>query len=515
VGSKVLFLGIDALDAITARRVLDSMPHLAAFMGQATEVRVTSTFPPDSDTAWASISTGLNPARHGIVRFVDPLEKSYKIQTQLPDNTALRDRSFWDLAGRAGRSVCVLFPHLGYPLWEVNGVMAARSPVADDVQIFPDEVRARYPEVLDVHSPRGFPGRQRREVQRFVEGLRQLTIRDAAFGLELLGERDWDLFFIYWSTLDAVQHYFWDDYDEEAPGYQEDSPYRDLVPEFYALFDRVLGQFLDRVDDDTAVIVLSDHGHGMRPHRLFNVNELLSRSGLLAARDLERRPDLRLGEAAKQGLVEVASRYRLGRLAGKAMRMFPAATRVFTRPPAIDWERSIAYATDMSGIKAYSYGGVRIEKQRLDGLEYEAVRDRIIELMGKYCVTEEGASLLRFIGRPEELYGGPHLSLYPDVIFELAYGYGVGWSVGNGLYGHSRVSSLMPGSHRGDTPLLLIRTPSSRPIAREVATMMDIAPTVLDLLCISGPTFPDGQSLCPPHPSWAGWGSPEEREGVS
>lgn len=498
--TRILFLGIDAFDAITTRRFLNSMPHLAAFMNQATEVKINSTFPPDSDTAWASISTGLNPARHGIVRFVDPLEKSRQIQTQLVDNTPLREKCFWDVAGRVGKRVCVLFPHLGYPLWDVNGVMTARSPVADDVQVFPDRVKASYPEILDVYGPRGFPGRQPREAQQFIEQLRQATTKDAAFGLKLMREQDWELFFIYWSTLDAVQHYFWDDYDEDAPGYRENSPYQDVIRDFYVLFDRLVGDFLDQVEDDTAVIILSDHGHGMRPHRLFNVNELLSRYGLLTPRNMDRRPDLRLGETVKHKLVDIISRYKLGRLAGQGMRIFPRAVQLFTKSPAIDWDETIAYATDMSGIKAYSYGGIKVQKDKLKGLEYETVRDQIIDLIKEHCVTEEGAPLLKFIARPEELYEGPYLSLYPDIVLELEYGYGIGWSVGDALFSHSRVSSLMPGSHRRETPLFLIRTPEDRPVARNVATLMDVGPTILDLLGLSDVEAFDGNSLYEPCP---------------
>jgi predicted AlkP superfamily phosphohydrolase/phosphomutase len=494
VTNKLLFLGLDALDAMITRRFLDSMPHLARFIEQATEIKVASTFPPDSDTAWASISTGLTPARHGIVRFVDPLEKSYEIQTRLVDNTVLRGRCFWDIAGKAGKRVCVLFPHLGYPLWEVNGVMTARSPVSDDVQIFPDAVRSSYPEILSAYGPRGFPGRQPREMNQFIERLRQVAVQDAEFGLELMGEQNWDLFFIYWSTLDAVQHYFWDDYDEDAPGYRENSPYKDVIRDFYVLFDRLIGRFLHQLDDDTAVILLSDHGLGMRPHKLLNVNVILSRHGFLTPRNLDRRPDLRFGEAVKYRLVETISRYKLGRLAGKAMRMFPKTVQMFTKPPAVDWDRTIAYATDMSGIKAYSYGGIRIQKDRLGGREYEVVRDQIIDLVKEHCVTGEGTSLLKFIGRREELYEGEHLSLYPDIVLELKYGYGIGWSVGADLFGHSRVSSLVPGSHRGETPVCLVWTPEDKPIAREAVTMMDIAPTVLDLLGLADIRVGDGHS---------------------
>jgi len=324
VGSKLLFLGIDGMDRAVVQRLVGTLPNLANLVHQGARVDLISTFPPDSDTAWASVFTGLNPARHGVVHFVDPLEKVREIQTKLADNSALRGSSFWDLAGDADRRVCVLFPHMGYPLWAVNGVMTARSPIADDVQVYPSDLAAAYPGVLAARTPRGFPGRRTHRIAQFVDQLRQVTLQDAEIGLELLREREWDLFFIYWSTLDAVQHYFWDHYDEDAPGFQKNGPYRDVIPGFYRLFDEVIGRFVDDVSEDSGVIIMSDHGHGMRPQRLFNVNELLRRHGFLVPVYSAGRRDGCLSEKLKRRVIELVSRYRLGRLAGRAMRMFPA-----------------------------------------------------------------------------------------------------------------------------------------------------------------------------------------------
>lgn len=496
MASKILFLGIDGMDAMVVQRLLGVMPNLAGVIRRGCELEAHSTFPPDSDTAWASIFTGLHPARHGVVRFVDPLEKVQEIQTKLVDNSSLRGRTFWDLACEAGKRVCVLFPHLGYPPWEVNGVMTARSPVADDVQVYPESLTAERPEVLAAHPPRGFPGRRLRQIRRFVERLRQIALRDADFGIELLREQEWDLFFIYWSTLDAVQHYFWDQYDEDAPGFQQKGAFRHVIPGFYGLFDELIGRFLDQVSDDAAIIVLSDHGHGMRPHRLFNVNEFLRRHGFLVSAD-PRRPGVQAGEKLKQTLVEVVSRHRLGRLAGRAMRAFPRVTRSLAKPSSIDWDKTIAYATDMSGIKAYSYGGIHVRKDGMSGAEYESVRDTIIALIRKNCVTEDGDRLLKFIARREELCEGSRLSAYPDILLELKYGFGIGQSIGDGLFGVSSVSTLMPGSHRGETPIFAIRAPRRASPTQRVVSMMDVAPTVLDLLGLGAVETFDGESVFP------------------
>ena len=495
MGSRILFLGIDGMDGAVMQRLLGSMPSLAGFIQRAVNVDLVSTFPPDSDTAWASVYTGLNPAKHGVVRFVDPLEKVQKIQTKLVDNSPLRGNTFWDLAGDAGKRVCVLFPHMGYPVWSVNGVMTARSPVTGDVQVYAPGLAVADLDILAGQTPRGFPGRRAYQVRGFIDQLRQATVRDAEMGLELLREQEWDLFFAYWSTLDAVQHYFWDHHDEDAPGFQRNSPYRDVIRAFYRLFDEVIGWFLDEVSDDTAVIIMSDHGHGMRPQRLFNVNELLRRQGFLVPAYSAGRRDGYPRERLKRKVIELVSRYRLGRFAGRAMRMFPGVTQSFTKPSSVDWGETTAYATDMSGIKAYSYGGIHVRKNGIPAAEYEGVRDRIIDLVQERCVTEDGESLLKFIARREELYEGPHLCAYPDIVLELKYGWGIGQSIGNALFGRSPVTSLMPGSHRRETPILLIRTGGRRSPNRRDVHMMDIAPTVLDLLGLCRVEDLDGMSI--------------------
>ena len=68
---KVLVLGIDALDCELLMKFADELPNITQLRNKAKQLKVLSTFPPDSDTAWATIATGLNPAQHGIVRFVD------------------------------------------------------------------------------------------------------------------------------------------------------------------------------------------------------------------------------------------------------------------------------------------------------------------------------------------------------------------------------------------------------------------------------------------------------------
>jgi predicted AlkP superfamily phosphohydrolase/phosphomutase len=228
------------------------------------------------------------------------------------------------------------------------------------------------------------------------------------------------------------------------------------------------------------VIVLSDHGHGGRPYNLVSVNEVLRKGGYLVARDMKANPHLNLYEQTKRLAVKTISRYGLARLSGRVMRRFPRVVQSFTRPSSVNWDRTIAYASDMSGIKSYTYGGIMINRDALGPRDYEETRDAIIELMKRECILPDGTHLLKFIARREDIYTGPHIDKYPDIVLEFEYGYGLGWAVGGPLITHAASYNLVPGSHRGETGTCIIR--SGLPLAAERIDLRDVAPTVLDAL---------------------------------
>ena len=234
---KVLFLGIDALDRLLISELADELPNIRALQEHGTALPVRSTFPPDSDTAWATISTGMNPAQHGIVRFVDPLQKSYEILNVGSQNEVLRGRTFWERIGAAGYKAHAIFPHLCHPVWPTPGLMVARSSTGDGVQATAPDVLAGYPEPEIIDGIHGFPDGNEKGLTRRAQQLTRLARADADFALSLLEDLEWDLFFVYWSTLDAIGHFFWSYYDPTDPRFAEGHPLQSVIPETYRLYD--------------------------------------------------------------------------------------------------------------------------------------------------------------------------------------------------------------------------------------------------------------------------------------
>src|SRR6202011_4951694 len=77
-----------------------------------------------------------------------------------------------------------------------------------------------------------------------------------------------------------MHHGFWNYFDPRHAQFEPDNPYQDAIPEYYRLLDEQVGSVLELLDDDTVVLVVSDHG-AQRLDGGFAVNEWLVREGLL------------------------------------------------------------------------------------------------------------------------------------------------------------------------------------------------------------------------------------------
>src|SRR5258708_31828171 len=70
------------------------------------------------------------------------------------------------------------------------------------------------------------------------------------------------LFFFYFSSLDLNAHMMWRLTDPSHPAYDAAlaAQYGTSLQDFYQQLDQVLGEVLGKIDSDTTLLVLSDHG---------------------------------------------------------------------------------------------------------------------------------------------------------------------------------------------------------------------------------------------------------------
>ena len=202
--SKLVVLGIDALDPCLIEKWRADLPNISRIMDTGVFRRLESTKPPDSIPAWVTIFTGMHPWQHGIVDTMDYLD--FKGGSDL-DTSALVGKTFWDRASAAGKRVCVINPLLAYPVWSLNGIMV-NGPVfiTGEVQAQPPDILERYA-IPELGGMTDFP--RKSDLPDFIKRTEFVTRDLARFGLELLELEEWDLFFLSFLTLDRVMHFLW------------------------------------------------------------------------------------------------------------------------------------------------------------------------------------------------------------------------------------------------------------------------------------------------------------------
>ena len=109
----------------------------------------------------------------------------------------------------------------------------------------------------------------------------------------VLDQFDEGLLFYYFGNLDQVSHMLWRAVDPEHPAYdvERDAPYAQVVEDLYRKADEIVGYTLERMGDETQLIIMSDHGFTSW-RRSFHLNNWLFENGYLAVRnkDLSKDP---------------------------------------------------------------------------------------------------------------------------------------------------------------------------------------------------------------------------------
>ena len=495
--TKLLIIGIDGMDREFIKNNINLLPNLREIILNNPNINSTSVFPPDSDTAWASIYTGLNPAKHGVVDFVDPLErqKLNKKESEYLDVKAIKGKTFWDIAGKAGKKVCIIYPHIAFPVWPVNGFMINPNPETEELQIYPPDFQFNF-NVKKLKFQKRIP-RSKFEFRKYLNKKRDVVINEFDFSTKMIINYDWDLFFFYSSALDSIQHIFWSYCDPNDPTYPGDNSFKDAIKNSYILYDKLIGDMLKNIDSNTTVLIFSDHGHSMRPVNLININEILRKEGYLYPKDNQFPTINNFKERLKRGIVNIAQKSGLRPAAQTFLRMFPSVKNMYTNPSAIDFDKTSAHCTDMSGLKSYTYGGIMIDPTKFtNAVAFKKAKSHIINILSNIKIPNSNENVIQWICEREKIYSGKFITKYPEIVFNLHEGYGAGWDINLPLFTKSNSHKFYPGSHRGSTPIFYILNSGNKHIDKSIINLMQIAPTILDLLDINWKDLGfDGKSL--------------------
>ncbi|MDA4116233.1 MAG: alkaline phosphatase family protein, partial [Thaumarchaeota archaeon] len=126
--TPTLVVGLDGatFDIIDPMIKQGKLPNIKRLMDMGSRAKLASSSPPLSAIAWTTITTGVNPGKHGIYDFAHRARKSYEFIPYTAKDK--RAPSLWGHLSENGKSVCVVNVPLTYPPEEVNGVMLSGFP---------------------------------------------------------------------------------------------------------------------------------------------------------------------------------------------------------------------------------------------------------------------------------------------------------------------------------------------------------------------------------------------------
>ncbi|MCA9949886.1 MAG: alkaline phosphatase family protein [Anaerolineales bacterium] len=500
---KVAVFGLDGITFDLLQPWLDEgrLPNLARLLDTGTGGRLRSTIPPVSASAWASFSTGTNPGQHGLVDFTYPAADSYQITITNGRTRAVP--ALWELVNAAGGECGVVSMPMTYPPQPLNGFMVCSflTPSADSQYTYPPELQN---EITEKCGP--FPlhmsekGRGKNPAL-FVQAVKQMEIDRAKAVRHLLQNKPWDLFLYVFETTDNLQHEVWHLLDESHPLHDPEMAAKVLpdILDYYATVDRLLGEMLALLPEDTLVVILSDHGFGPF-HKFFHINNWLAENGWLKFKrtplSLLKRTAFKLGVTPINALKWI-TRLRLGgmRKNVKRGRGGGMLRRLFLSFNDVDWARTKAFSVGNFGQVYLNVEGKR-PLGTVTPAEYDQLRDQIAAAAKKFRDPEDGGQVVPTVYKREEVFHGISSEKLPDLVLHTDRAKYV--SFGHADFGSNKLVEPSTGQtgHHHMVGVIGLNGPhvAAHTVLSE-ASLLDLAPTILHYMGLSVPAYMDGKVL--------------------
>ncbi|MCD6360063.1 MAG: alkaline phosphatase family protein [Armatimonadetes bacterium] len=437
---------------------LEHMPNLRALVDDGVAGLLRSTDPPITVPAWTCMMSSVNPGQLGFFGFRNRRVGEYDGKW-IANSSAVKVPRVWDLLSDAGRSVCVLNVPQTYPVSQVNGVMVSSflTPDTSAEYTYPSGLKEQIERIADGYmiDVEGFRTEDKRAL---LEQIYEMTDKRFKVATALMQVDEWDFFMMVEMGPDRLEHGFWKYCDPAHPKYEPGNEFETAMLDYYVHLDGHLGRLIELAGDDAAVLVVSDHG-GKAMQGSFCINDWLIQEGLLTLK----------------APVDTVTRFEAD---------------------LVDWERTTAWAWGGYYGRVFLNVAGREPQGIVAPEDYERVRDELIERI-KAVPDHRGWPMNTRVVRPEDVYTGPYVKDAPDL---QVYMDDLNWRLGQDI-GHEELytfdTEIGPDDSVHDyCGMIAARAPGdSRLALGDPSHLMDVAPTVLDLLGEDIPDHMEGRSL--------------------
>jgi len=282
---KVLLIGWDAADwkIIGPLMAKGQMPALKKLIDKGVYGNMSTMNPPYSPMLWSSVATGKTPDKHGVLGFIELLPNMKGIRPVTV--TSRKAKAIWNILHHEGYKSNLVGWWPSHPAEPINGVIVtdkfqkvkkdpkAKNPIVKgtihpesmfkeikDLRLFPNEITEAHilpfiPKAKEIDQEKD------KGLQSFAKIMGENTSVHCA-ATKVMRTTEWDFMAVYYDLIDHFCHAFMKFHPPKQKAVPQNlfEIYKDAVVGAYRYQDMMLERTMELVDDDTTIIVMSDHG---------------------------------------------------------------------------------------------------------------------------------------------------------------------------------------------------------------------------------------------------------------
>ena len=437
---KVLVIGLDCATSEIVFDRREELPVLRELIENGLYGNLRSSDPPITIPAWMVMCTGKDPGKLGLYGFRHRKDYSYK-DIWIATSYSIREKTVWDIIGEKDGQSCLVSIPPSYPPKPVNGnlISCFITPGDDKDYTYPSDLRI---ELEEKFGPYIFDVVFRTDDKdKLLEQTYDMTEQRFRILNHLITKKPWDFFMFVEIGVDRIHHAFWKYMDPAHHLYNKGNPYENVIIDYYKRVDTLIGELLSNVDQDTTVLVVSDHG-AKSMKGAFCINEWLIEQGDLVVNEMPQSP-------------------------------------ISFDHVDVDWSRT----------KAWGWGGyyarifLNVEGRETQGMikieDYKKEREALIERLAE-VKGPNGEEWKTKIIKPQkyfqELNGDyPDLMIYFDDLYWRSAG-----TLGHGTKYLLENDTGPDDAVHAQDGIYILYDPKNKSSVKKDANILDIAPTILD-----------------------------------
>lgn len=511
---RLLVIGLDGatFDLILPWVEAGKLPTFQHLLQTGAAAPLRSVVHPYTAQAWTTMVTGYNAGEHRIFDFWERDFATYGFKLL---NASMRTKpAIWNYLSQRDIPVIVVNVPMSYPPEAVNGVMISGrdTPGLDSDYTYPSSFKHELKQKLArdyVIVPDDWLYAQRNDFAKVRDALLdEIDVRIDTVQY-LMQDRDWKFCMFVISATDGAMHFLWRFHDETYPLFDPElaTALANPLLQIYRHIDNRLAELLEKLLDDTKIVLVSDHGGGSNPIDAIHLNLWLAQQNLLSFRSVTGKKAgnaliAKSIEALKKRVYRTISFQNLTKIRRHWPNYFRSRLSSTTLFSDIDWSQTKAFSEERRGNIWINLKGRDPQGVVEQGAEYEAIRTHIVEELPKLTNPRIGEKAIKRVWRREELFEGPYSEKLPDLIIEAenpdifrSRGSYSGSAPMRQLEPTEILTAKTSGCHRYNGIFMATGKGIQSGVWLDEINMIDVAPTLLYMLNEPVPIEMEGQVI--------------------